>query len=162
MGFDELLALILAVVFTSAFVYLPIKNISPFIKQAHRIRLLKERGGLITVGAEVIDVETRDLIGLKNDLNKLYIMRVQYQTEKSERGMERSVLFFVKKPTEQAGQSIMVLYSRDEPSEIMTTDGCEAAGSAMMFIKLVFGAVIAFVIIFAVFYCLCKFGLPDD
>lgn len=162
MGLDELLALIISIVFTFAYVYMLLKKTHPYIKQAHRISLLKERSDLITVEAEIVEVETRELNGLKADPNKLYVMRIRYPTEKTERGIEHSELFFAKEPSKRIGQNITVLYSRDEPSKVMTPDSRESAGAAAMYIKLAVSTLIAFGIIFAVLYCLCKYGLPDD
>lgn len=76
--------------------------------------------------------------------------------------MEKSALFFVKELMERVGENITILYSRDESSEIMTLDEREKSGALTTFTKLAVSVLIAFGIIFAVFYCLCKFGLPDD
>lgn len=162
MGLDELLALIISIVFTLAYVYILLKKTHPYVKQTHRISILKERPDLITAEAEVLEVETRELNGLKADPNKLYVMRIRYSTEIAGRGIEHSELFFARKPLERTGQNITVLYSRDEPSRVMTPDNRESAGAAAMYIKLAVSTLIAFGIIFAVLYCLCKYGLPDD
>lgn len=162
MKLGELLALIISIMFTSAYVYMLLKNAFPFIKQMHTISGLKERSDLVSTEAEIIDVEMRELNGRKKDLNKMYVMRVKFQTEKSTRGVEHSELIFTKEPIEQSGQKIIVLYDQNDPSKIMTPDRRESEGAAAMFIKLAVSAAIAFGIIFAVFYCLCIFGLPDD
>lgn len=162
MGLDELLALIISIVFTFAYVYMLLKKTHPYIKQTHRISLLKERSDLITAEAEIVEVETRELNGLKADPNKLYVMRIRYPIEKAECGIEYSELFFAKEPSKRTGQNITVMYSRDEPSKVMTPDNRELAGAAVMYIKLAVSTLIAFGIIFAVLYCLCKYGLPDD
>lgn len=162
MGLDELLALIISIVFTLAYIYILLKKTHPYIKQTHKISLLKERSDLITVEAEIVEVETHELNGLKADPNKLYVMHIRYPTEKTERGIEHSELFFAKKPPERTGQNITVLYSRDDPSGVMTPDNRESEGAAVMYIKLAISTLIAFGIIFAALYCLCKYGLPDD
>lgn len=64
-------------------------------------------------------------------------------------------------PIERVGQNITVLYSRSEPSEVMTPDNRESEGAVMMFIKLAVSAVIAFGTIFSVLYSFCKYGLGD-
>ncbi|MDE7398321.1 MAG: DUF3592 domain-containing protein [Oscillospiraceae bacterium] len=162
MRLDGFIALILSIILTLAYAYMLFKNAFPFIKQMHTISGLKERGDLVSTEAEVINVELHDLSGHKKDLNKMYVMRVKYQTEKSARGIEHSELIFAKEPVERAGQSITVLYSRDDPSKIMMPDNRESAGAAAMFIKLAVSVAIAFGIIFAVFYCLCIYGFPND
>lgn len=154
MGLDEMVILINSIVFTLSYVYMLLKKTHLYVKQTHKINLLKERSDLIAAQAEVVEVETRKLNGLKADPNKLYVMRIRYSTEKAERGIEHSELIFAKEPSERAGQNITVLYSRDEPSRVMTLDSRESAGAAVMYIKLAVSAVVAFGIIFAVFYCL--------
>lgn len=162
MRLDGFIALILSIFFTLAYAYMLFKNAFPFIKQMHTISGLKERGDLVSTEAEIIDVEMRELNGRKKDLNKMYVMLVKFQTEKSTRWVEHSELIFTKETIEQSGQKIIVLYDPNDPSKIMTPDGRESADAAAMFIKLAVSAAIAFGIIFAVFYCLCIFGLPDD
>lgn len=159
MEFDVTVALLLSAAFTSAYVFMLLRNIFPFIKQAHRISLLKERSDMITASAEIIGIEELSIIGLKNDRCVLYIMRVRVENAG---WSENSALFFVKKPTERTGEKITVLYSRDDSSEITTSNGRETSGAQTMFARLALSVLIAFGIIFAVFYCFCKFGLPDD
>ncbi|MCM1164864.1 MAG: hypothetical protein NC299_01475 [Lachnospiraceae bacterium] len=159
MEFDVTVALLLSAAFTSAYVFMLLRNIFPFIKQAHRISLLKERSDMITASAEIIGIEERSIIGLKNDRCVLYIMRIRVENAG---WSENSALFFVKKPTERTGEKITVLYSRDDSSEITTPNGHETSGAPTMFARLALSVLIAFGIIFPVFYCFCKFGLPDD
>ncbi|MDE6726428.1 MAG: DUF3592 domain-containing protein [Oscillospiraceae bacterium] len=152
MEIDEMVALITGIVFALAYAFMLLKNTLPFIKQSHKISILKERGGLITAEAEVVEVETRYLNGLKVDPNKLYIMRIRYCTERAARGIEHAELIFAKEPDERTGQNITVLYSRDEPSDVMTLDNRESAGTAMMFIKLAISVVISFTGIYLLMY----------
>lgn len=162
MGFDETAALLFGIAFTLVYAFMLFKNALPFIKQFHQVSLLKERSDLTAANAEIVDIKERGLIGTKRDFCVLYIMRVKFQTEKAERGFESAEIIFAEKPTERAGQNIGVLYSPDEPSKIMTSVGREKSGAAAIFAKLAVSVIIAFAIIFAVFYRFCKFGLPDD
>lgn len=162
MGFDECAALILGIVFTLAYVFMLLKNISPIIKQAHRISAFRERTDLVQATAEVVNITPRDPNGLKNDPNRFYVMRIKYPTEIAARGLEYAELVFAKEPSERAGQNITVLYCRDDPSTAMTPDSRETCGWGGMLAKLVIRMTIAFGLIYAVFYCLCIYGLPDD
>lgn len=159
---EATLALIISIPLTLAYVFLLLKNFSPFMKHLHRMSRLKERSDLISAEAEVVDIEQRDLNGLKTDINQLYVMRVKYHTENTARGEEHSDIIFAKKPPERTGQKIKVLYSREDPGAVMTPDSRETTGSVMMFIKILLSIVIAFGVIFAMTYCLGTLGLLDD
>lgn len=60
------------------------------------------------------------------------------------------------------GQKIEILYSRSEPSVIMTADNRESKGAAGFFLRLAVSVLLFFGITYTVFYGLCKFGLLDD
>ena len=162
MEFEAKVALIISISFTLAYAYILLKKFLPFIKHTHRINILKEHGDLVSAEAEVVEIEQRDLNGLKAEINRLYVMRIKYNTENAERGMEHSEMIFAKKPTEFMGQKIEILYSRDDPNEAITPDSHETDGITVLYLKLILSLCIAFALIFAVMYCLCKFGLPDD
>ena len=162
MEFEAKIALIISILLTLTYAYFLLKNFLPFIKHIHRINILKEHGDLVSAEAEVVEVEQCDLNGLKAEINRLYVMRIKYNIENSERGMEHSEMVFAKKPTEFTGQKIEILYSRDDPHEAITSDSRETDGISVLYLKLILSLCIAFALIFAVMYCLCKFGLPDD
>lgn len=63
MTLDVTAALLLSAAFTLAYVFMLFRNVLPFIKQFHRISLLKERPDMITASAEVVGIEKRRLIG---------------------------------------------------------------------------------------------------
>ncbi len=162
MGFDEYAALFLTIAVTLAYCFMHFKNLKPFIRQAHNINRLKERSDLVQTTAEIIDVETRNLSGLKLDIGKLYVIRVQYRAEKEFRGVEHADVFLVKEPTARVGEKIDVIYSRGDPSVIMTADNRESKGTAGFWVRIFIGVLVFFVIVLAVFYGLCEYGLPDD
>lgn len=162
MELEAKIALIISILFTLAYAYFLIKNIMPFIKHIHRINILKENNDLVSAKAEVIEIEQRDLNGLKAEINRLYVMRIKYNTENGARDMEYSEMVFAKKPLEFTGQKIEIQYSRDDPHEAITTDSHETDGITILYLKLVLSLCIAFALTFTVMYCLCKFGLPDD
>ena len=147
MGFEAIIALIISILFTLAYAYLLIKNFLPFIKHTHRINILKERGDLVSAEAEVVEVEQRDLNGLKAEINRLYVMRIKYNTENAALGMEHSEIVFAKKPPEITGQKIKILYSRDAPHEAITSDSRETDGISGLYLKLILSLCIAFTLI---------------
>ena len=161
MEFEAKIALIISILLTLAYAYFLLKNFLPFIKHTHRSNILKEHGDLISAEAEVVEVEQRDLNGLKAEINRLYVMRIKYNTDNAAQGMEHSELVFAKKPPESTGQKIKILYSRDDPHEAITPDSRETNGITGLYLKLILSLCIAFAFIFAVMYCFCKFGLPD-
>lgn len=158
---EVLLALIVSIPLTLAYAVLLLKNFSPFIRHSHRMSRLKEQGGLVCAEAEVVDVEQRDLNGLKADINQIYVMRIKYRTENAARGEEHSEMVFAKEPPERAGQKISVLYSRSDPGAVFTPDSRETSGAVVLFLKLGLSMAIAFAIIFSVMYCMGKLGLDD-
>ena len=162
MGFGELFAVILALAAALAYAFMIFKKYSPYLKQTRRISGLKESSDLVRTTAEIIGVEKRDLNGLKVDICKLYVMRVQYQSEIASRRVEHTDIIFVNEPPERAGQNIDILYSRKKPSDVMTVLDRESKGFGGVIMRIIIGILITFVICWAVFYCLCKYGLPDD
>ena len=162
MELEAKIALIISILLTLAYTYFLLRNFLPFIKHTHKINFLKEHGNLVSAEAEVVEVEQRDLNGLKAEINRLYVMRIKYNTENAARGMEHSEMIFAKKPTEFTGQKIEILYSRDDPQKAITPDSRETDGITVLYLKLILSLCIAFALIFTVMYCMCKFGLPDD
>lgn len=149
---DKQMALIVSAVFTLVYTFKLLKNTYPYVKQVHKINLLKERVDLIKVEAEVIDVEELLLNGLKIGFIKLYEMQIRYHTENNVWGIKRSELIFPKEPSEHAGQKIKVLYCRDKQSTVTTPDRRELAGAAMLFAKIVLSIAIVFGSVFTLMY----------
>ncbi len=162
MRFDEMCAVILASAAALAYFFMIIKKYSPYLKQTHKISRLKESSDLVQTKAEIIGVEKQDLNGLKADICKLYVMRVKFQCDNASRGVEHADIIFVKEPPERVGQYIDILYSRKAPSVIMTALDKESKGFGGVIMRIIFGVFITFGICWAVFYCFCKYGLPDD
>lgn len=161
MEFYEYAALFLSIAATLAYCLMQFRKLKPLIRQAHNISRLKERSDLVQATAEIIDVSCRDLNESKYNLCKLYVMRVQYSTENVLRGVEHAEVLLAKKPTVHAGQKIDIIYSRGDPSVIMTAGNSETEGFAGFWLRIFFGVLVFFAIVMLVFYFFCKFGLPD-
>ena len=162
MDFDVLVVLIICMVLTLVYAFKLIRKAYPFMQQLHRISLLKDNPNLISVNAEIVKVEMYNLNGFEKDFNRLYVMRVCYQTDNLSGRPEYSDIIFAKQPPERAGENITVLYNSTAPSEVMTPGNRESAGAAAMFLKLAVSVVVVFVIIFPLSYILWKSGLFDD
>lgn len=162
MDFDGLVVLIISIVLTLAYAFNLIRKVYPFMQQLHRISLLKDTPNLISVKAEIVKVETYNLNGLEKDFNRLYVMRVRYQTDNLSGRPEYSDIIFAKQPPERGGENITVLYSGRAPSEVMTPGNRELAGAATMFLKLAVSAVVVFAVIFPVSYILWMSGFFND
>lgn len=152
MNRDEQMILIISAVFTLVYAFKLLKNTYPYLKQMHKINLLKEREDLITVEAEVIDVEELLINGFKIGFNKLYEMQIRYHTENNVWGIKRSALIFPKEPSEHAGQKIKVLYCRNKQSTVTTPDRRELAGAAILFAKIVLSIAIVFGSVYLLMY----------
>lgn len=94
MGFDEWAAFFLALAAMLAYCIMHFRSLKPFLRQAHNISNLKERCDFVQTTAEIVDIEQRDLNGLKMDICKLYVMRVRYTTENAMRGVEHMDIIF--------------------------------------------------------------------
>lgn len=161
MNIEANIALIIGIPLTLAYIFLLLKHLAPYIKQAHRSSSLKERGGLSMTEAEIVNIEPREFGGLKRSLCTIYIVRIRYNAENAAYVSEQSELIFAKKPAESAGQKITVLYSIEMPGAVITPDDRESAGAAAMLIKIIISIMTAFGLIFAVMYCMGKYGLDD-
>lgn len=74
MRLDGIIALILCIGFTLVYAFMLFKKITPYVKQMHRISLLKERSDLIKTEAEIVEIKKLDTIGLRLDPNSLFAM----------------------------------------------------------------------------------------
>ena len=162
MQLDGIIALVLSIISASVFAFMLFKKMSPYVKQMHRISLLKEHSDLVKAEAEIVEIKKLDTIGLRLDPNSLFTVCIRYSTENAARGFESSELVFTKEPPERTGEKIEILYGRDEPESVMTFDNRELSGTAWMLVKHLISVLVFFGIVFAVFYCLCRYGLPDD
>lgn len=159
--FYEYAALFLTIAVTLAYCLMQFRKLKPFIRQAHNISRLKERSDLVQTTAEIVEIACRDLNESKYNISKLYVMRVQYSTENVLRGVEHADVLFAKEPTAHAGQKIKIIYSRADPSVIMTADNRESEGFTGFWLRIFIGVLVFFGIVLLVFYWLCKNGLPD-
>lgn len=162
MDFGGLVVLIISIVLTMAYAFNLIRKAYPFMQQLHRVSLLKDTPNLISVKAEIVKVETYNLNGLEKDFNKLYVMRVRYQTDNLSGKPEYSDIFFAKQPPERAGEDITVLYNSTAPSEVMTPGNRESMGAATMFLKLAVSVIVVFAVIFPISYILWMSGFFND
>lgn len=162
MEFEVLVVLIISIVLTLAYGFKLIKKVYPFIQQSHRISLLKDTPNLISAKAEIVKIETYNLNGLEKDFNRLYVMRVRYQTASLSGRPEYSDIIFAKQPPERVGEDIAVLYSSTAPSEVMTPGSRESKGAGVMFLKLAVSVAAVFAVLFPLSYLLLKSGFFDD
>ena len=154
-------ALFLAIAAMLAYCLMQFRKLKPFLRQAHNISNLKERSDLVQTTAEIVEIKCGDLSESILNTCKLYVMRVQFTTEKEFRGVEHIDIFLVKVPSESVGQKIKILYSRDDPSVIMTADNRENKGLMGFWLRIFTGVVIFFAFVLPIFYYFCKYGLPE-